>query len=618
MHRDADRSRLVRQRARDRLPDPPGRVGRELEPAPPVELLDRADQAEVALLDQVEQRQAAPRIALRDRHHQPQVRLDQRVLGRHVVLLDALGEAHLVLARDQRHPPDRAQVHPHGVLGPLLRRGDRHAGGDRTAYAVEILLGLLGVRRVEVELFLVGAHAVCPMTSSSSPRTRCSAAASSLWRAWSPACGGAPDLALDAALLQLQDAHAQHRLRAGRLLLRRQRDVGDERAQRRVVLGQSRERVVEVCGEVCARAAGGVGGELVVGRPREVLAPEVAARQAANEELALGAERRLTGRSARGEGGPGGLSRATEADRGLGCGRGQPRRVCGQVETVRDLADQFSVHWSPFGCGCEQAARLLKSFVPTGGRTEISIGKNSANLKLDHCERLVKPLHKSFRTSRGEDIGRIGPLGHLHGAQLHPAVLGQASRAQHRLLPGAVGVEREQHHRGGLAQLRHLLGGERRAHDGHGVAEASLVHRQHVRVTLDHDDPTAPGGVRPGEVDPEQLASLVVDVVLRGVQILRPASLGHRPSAEAEHAPARVRQREHDAPAEAVVEAAALASALGQAGGHQLGRPEAVPLRPHDHPVPRARARSPPGTRAARPRPSPRPLRYSRAPRGLL
>ena len=41
----ADRARLVGERARDRLADPPGRVGRELVAAAPVELLDRADQA---------------------------------------------------------------------------------------------------------------------------------------------------------------------------------------------------------------------------------------------------------------------------------------------------------------------------------------------------------------------------------------------------------------------------------------------------------------------------------------------------------------------------------------------------------------------------------------------
>ena len=59
-----------------------------LKAAPPVELLYRADQPHVALLDQVQQGQAAVRVALGDRDHQPEVGLDHRVLGRHVVLLD--------------------------------------------------------------------------------------------------------------------------------------------------------------------------------------------------------------------------------------------------------------------------------------------------------------------------------------------------------------------------------------------------------------------------------------------------------------------------------------------------------------------------------------------------
>jgi hypothetical protein len=50
-----DRPRLIGEGAVDSLADPPGRVRRELVAAPPVELLDRADQAERALLDQVEE-----------------------------------------------------------------------------------------------------------------------------------------------------------------------------------------------------------------------------------------------------------------------------------------------------------------------------------------------------------------------------------------------------------------------------------------------------------------------------------------------------------------------------------------------------------------------------------
>ena len=60
---DADRPRLVGDRTRHRLPDPPGRVRRELVAAPVVELLDGADQAERPFLDQVEEGQPAPRYA---------------------------------------------------------------------------------------------------------------------------------------------------------------------------------------------------------------------------------------------------------------------------------------------------------------------------------------------------------------------------------------------------------------------------------------------------------------------------------------------------------------------------------------------------------------------------
>src|SRR5919112_372936 len=56
--RDADRARLVGERASDRLADPPCRVGRELEALAVVELLGSADQAERSLLDQVEEGQA--------------------------------------------------------------------------------------------------------------------------------------------------------------------------------------------------------------------------------------------------------------------------------------------------------------------------------------------------------------------------------------------------------------------------------------------------------------------------------------------------------------------------------------------------------------------------------
>ena len=76
MHRHADGARLVRDRAGDRLADPPRGVRRELVTLPVVELVDRAHQSRITLLDQVEELEPAVRIALRDRDHEPDVRFD--------------------------------------------------------------------------------------------------------------------------------------------------------------------------------------------------------------------------------------------------------------------------------------------------------------------------------------------------------------------------------------------------------------------------------------------------------------------------------------------------------------------------------------------------------------
>ncbi len=79
--RDADRARLVGDGARDRLPDPPCGVGRELVAALVLELVHGAHQADVALLDQVQELQAAVRVLLRDGDDEAQVGLDDLHLG---------------------------------------------------------------------------------------------------------------------------------------------------------------------------------------------------------------------------------------------------------------------------------------------------------------------------------------------------------------------------------------------------------------------------------------------------------------------------------------------------------------------------------------------------------
>src|SRR6266516_1567185 len=101
VHGHADRARVVRDRALHRLADPPRRVRRELVAAAPVELLDRAVEAERSLLDQVQERDAEPAVTLRDRDDQAQVRLDHPALGGQVAALDRLRE-HDLLGRSQQ------------------------------------------------------------------------------------------------------------------------------------------------------------------------------------------------------------------------------------------------------------------------------------------------------------------------------------------------------------------------------------------------------------------------------------------------------------------------------------------------------------------------------------
>ena len=85
---DADQARLLVEGPPDRLADPERRVGGELEAAPPVELVDRVLEAEVALLDEVEQVHALRQgIPTGDADDEAQVGPDEAILrfggGRH-------------------------------------------------------------------------------------------------------------------------------------------------------------------------------------------------------------------------------------------------------------------------------------------------------------------------------------------------------------------------------------------------------------------------------------------------------------------------------------------------------------------------------------------------------
>ena len=81
MHRDADGAGLIGDGAGDGLANPPGGVGRELVAAAVLELVDRLHEADVALLNEVEELQAAVGVLLRDGDDEAQVGFDQLALG---------------------------------------------------------------------------------------------------------------------------------------------------------------------------------------------------------------------------------------------------------------------------------------------------------------------------------------------------------------------------------------------------------------------------------------------------------------------------------------------------------------------------------------------------------
>ena len=147
MDGDADGTRLIGDGAGDGLTDPPGGVGGELIALGVVELLHGLDQAQIALLDQIQKQHTAAHIALGDGHHQTQIGLGQLLLGLlagldllfqlgHLRLRDGLavrlglrhtrlglaagghngGQLHLLIGGQQGHLADLLQVHTHGIV----------------------------------------------------------------------------------------------------------------------------------------------------------------------------------------------------------------------------------------------------------------------------------------------------------------------------------------------------------------------------------------------------------------------------------------------------------------------------------------------------------------------
>src|SRR5438105_380754 len=77
------------ERAADRVPNPPGRVRREAVSAGVIEALDGLHEADVALLDEIDERQPAAVVTASDRNDEAEIGLHEAVFR--VVLADERG-----------------------------------------------------------------------------------------------------------------------------------------------------------------------------------------------------------------------------------------------------------------------------------------------------------------------------------------------------------------------------------------------------------------------------------------------------------------------------------------------------------------------------------------------
>ncbi len=134
--RDPHGLAVVGEGAADRLLDPPGRVGREATVHVGVEEVGRPREADVPLLDQVEEREASPDVAARDRDDEPQVRAYELVARGEVAAPEAAGESLLLVRGEQPVALDGLEVLVEALLAelvhgrPPLRPGERCSRRD--------------------------------------------------------------------------------------------------------------------------------------------------------------------------------------------------------------------------------------------------------------------------------------------------------------------------------------------------------------------------------------------------------------------------------------------------------------------------------------------------------
>jgi len=154
VHGDADRARLVRNRTGDGLADPPGGVGGKLVAPLVLELVDGLHEADVALLDEVQELEPPVRVFLGDAHDETQVGLDELALcgsGLLLARLDDLDDFPEIGGGQPRLALDPFQGLP-GLLQALLVFLEPYGGNAKLLRDLSlVLLALAHLREGAVE-----------------------------------------------------------------------------------------------------------------------------------------------------------------------------------------------------------------------------------------------------------------------------------------------------------------------------------------------------------------------------------------------------------------------------------------------------------------------------------
>ena len=110
VQRHAHRPALARKRGEDCLADPPHGVGDELDALIGIELTRGREQPDVALTDEIGERQPTVLVLLGDGNHEPQVALHELLHRLLIARANLPGERDLLLLRQQRSLGDLVEV----------------------------------------------------------------------------------------------------------------------------------------------------------------------------------------------------------------------------------------------------------------------------------------------------------------------------------------------------------------------------------------------------------------------------------------------------------------------------------------------------------------------------